>query len=107
MLSFRPSAGSHCTSAFPTAVNVSALLSNISASSFKLPPIDRLAYLSLLATSAANPIPETALVIVAPKNAGKSAGLQLMMTAWAKLGHVVVDINLKGVAAPNFERLLG
>lgn len=29
------------------------------------------------------------------------------MTAWAEMGHTVVDINLKGVAASNFARLLG
>ena len=29
------------------------------------------------------------------------------MTVWAEMGHVVVDINLKGLAAPNFARLLG
>lgn len=36
------------------------------------------------------------LIIVGPKDSGKSEGLALMSNAWRNMGYVVMDINFKG-----------
>ena len=39
------------------------------------------------------------LVLAGPKDCGKSRAIQHILPAWKKLGHTVIDINLKGKAA--------
>ena len=90
----------------PKAADVSAILGNVTSSLIELPFIDRRDYMSQLALVAANPKPKAALVVVAPKSSGKSEGLQRMISTWQRMGHLVVDIDLKGVDTLTFARLL-
>ena len=62
------------------------------------PLIGRRQYLSYLSAAACDLNSRSINVIVAPKDNGKSRGLVYAMKNWAKLGHLVVDIDLKGRA---------
>ena len=62
----------------------------------EFPYINSASYLSMLSTRTSYPRPRSAVVIVAPKSAGKSEGLQKMTGAWTDQHHFVLDLNLKG-----------
>ena len=61
-----------------------------------LPFINSRHYLRMLALSASLPVIKSAVMVVGPKNSGKSKALQLITPHWEKLGHIVLDVDLKG-----------
>ena len=44
--------------------------------------------------------PRDVMVVVGPKDIGKSAGIMHMKPYWQRAGHVLIDINLKGEPSP-------
>ena len=40
--------------------------------------------------------PKIVKVIIGPKDAGKSTGIVKLKEHWRNLGHIIVDLNLKG-----------
>jgi hypothetical protein len=83
---------------YPACVNVTTLIEKgrMLISLHEFPFIDAVDYCEMLVAVVNTSRPKSVVVIVAPNSAGKSEGLQKMMAAWTELGHVVLDINLKG-----------
>lgn len=61
-----------------------------------LPYINTYDYLSRLAQWASLSVIKSAIIIVGPRSSGKSEGLNQIKPYWEKLGHVILDIDLKG-----------
>ena len=61
-----------------------------------LPYINTYDYLSRLAQWASLNVIKSAIIIVGPKSSGKSEGLKQIKPYWEKLGHVILDTDLKG-----------
>ena len=53
-------------------------------------------YVKALAKHVAVESIKDVMVIIGPKDAGKSTGIVEMTRYWRELGHIVVDLNLKG-----------
>ena len=54
-------------------------------------------YVRALARHVANRKQKFAMVIVGPKDIGKSTGIVEMTRHWKSLGHIIIDLNLKGM----------
>ena len=53
-------------------------------------------YLEMLAGHVGREIPSSVLIVVGPKESGKSAGIMQMKRLWRNVGHIILDLNLKG-----------
>ena len=62
------------------------------------PHIDNKAYLEHLSNHVKNKDAFGVLVILGPKDAGKSEGLSTQQVEWEKSGYLIIDINLKGLS---------
>ena len=74
------------------------LVSKVSVKSIynTLPLINNRDYISRLAHWTSLSVIKSAIVIVGPKSSGKSEALKQIKPYWKELGHVVLDIDLKG-----------
>jgi len=61
-----------------------------------IPHINSKHYLNALAMHVASEISLTVMIVVGPKNSGKSEGISQMKWMWNEIGHFVLDLNLKG-----------
>ena len=62
------------------------------------PYINSRIYLRDLVQYVAVEKPQFAKVVIGPKDAGKSTGILKLEKEWKQLGHVIVDVNLKGTS---------
>ena len=65
-----------------------------------MPFFNSRSYLSALSKHVAKENLMSIMVVVGPKDIGKSAGIMHMKPYWQRAGHVVIDINLKGEPSP-------
>lgn len=61
-----------------------------------LPYINNKNYLKELGMHVASEIPLNIMIVVGPKDSGKSEGIIQMKRLWKRTGHLIVDLNLKG-----------
>ena len=61
-----------------------------------MPHINNKEYLNSLAMHVACEVPLNVMVVVGPKDSGKSQGIFEMKKKWKEAGHIVLDLNLKG-----------
>ena len=80
----------------PMMINVSDLAEKDPLDASTCPLINMKDYLMVLAEIAVMNQPKYCLIVIGPKDAGKSKGIQVMIPAWEKVGHIVLDIDLKG-----------
>ena len=64
--------------------------------SHKFPFIDSKRYLQDLAKYVGNPTFRHAMVVIGPKDGGKSTGISKLTIQWRHIRHIVIDLNLKG-----------
>ena len=64
-----------------------------------LPPLffNNRNYIEALATKVAENVTTEVMLVVGPKDSGKSTAIALVSEFWKTKGHVVIDINLKGL----------
>ena len=85
---------------YPPPVNLSEIYMQTFGDPWKkhyLPFFNSKSYLNQLIKHVATTSPQVVRVIVGPKDAGKSTGIEKLIGIWKKLGHIIVDINLKGL----------
>jgi len=82
---------------YPQMVNISEVF-NLSRprNTVTIPQINSRHYLNSLAMHVASEISLTVMVVVGPKDSGKSEGISQMTWMWKEIGHFVLDLNLKG-----------
>ena len=79
------------SSQYPQLVNVSDVFKYD-----KQPHIDNRQYLHALAMHVAQKVSLRVMVIVGPKDSGKSEGIIKLKGLWEQVGHIVLDLDLKG-----------
>ena len=85
---------------YPKQINVDQLYDRLArlghTSNHTLPFINSRDYLSRLARDATLCEIKSAIIVVGPKSSGKSEGFKQIIPIWKELGHIVLDIDLKG-----------
>ena len=69
--------------------------------SHKFPFIGSKRYLQDLAKYVGNQNFKHAMVVIGPKDGGKSTGISKMTIQWRHIGHIIIDLNLKGLYEAN------
>lgn len=86
---------------FPTAANISHIFTRKTGDPWRqdlCPFINSKVYLRDLAEHVAVKMPQFVKVIIGPKDAGKSTGIVKLIPEWKQLGHMIVDLDLKGTS---------
>lgn len=87
---------------YPRVLNVTKIISLNAINDIwqeeKFPFINSKVYLNDLAMHVAVKKPKVVKVVIGPKDAGKSTGIVTLKKYWRQQGHVIVDVNLKGVS---------
>ena len=87
-------------SKYPDEIVILDVLSTWDITTTLMPFFNSRSYLSALSMHVAKEKPRRVMVVVGPKDIGKSAGITHMKPYWQRAGHVVIDINLKGEPSP-------
>ena len=81
---------------YPEMVNTSEVYNANINERNSFPYIDNRDYLNSLAIHCSQEISLSVMVVVGPKDSGKSEGIAQMERLWMEAGHIVLDLNLKG-----------
>ena len=88
----------------PPVVNITSISTEVVEepwNSKSFPFINHKHYLQDLAKYAGKTTFKHAMVVIGPKDAGKSTGLSQMTNLWKRIGHTIIDLNLKGLYEVN------
>lgn len=87
----------HQKSLYPGMVNISEIINfSTTWNSSSIPHINNRHYLHALAMHVSCETPLNVLMVLGPKDSGKSEGIIQMKSKWKDIGHIVLDMNLKG-----------
>ena len=91
---------------YPSAASVNDILELANNHYNDVPFINNKEYLGNLSSYAGSSIIKKPLIIIGPKDSGKSEGLALMSKAWKNIGHKILDINFKGSLTVNGNKIM-